>query len=163
MILCLFYIVLSTPCSLLYSVMTLLIGSVSQIQSINASQAPVQFSVQKYKQLLALASIHGLNNIDDQYLHQPAKVSSQSQLLRIHMKQISLTGQGCHSFSNHTSLSQVSRTSSGWVCPARKEKNATPWELKPLRLMVAIDMYGKSQLREWIYKITLAHIILTFT
>ena len=35
--------------------------------------------MQKYNQLLfVLSSFHGLNNISDQYLHWPAKVSSQS-------------------------------------------------------------------------------------
>lgn len=36
---------------------------------------------------------------------------SQIQLLRIHMKWISSTGQGCYSFSNHTLLSQPDRVS----------------------------------------------------
>ena len=34
----------------------------------------------------ALALFHGHSNISDQYIQQPAKVSSQSQLLRVRMK-----------------------------------------------------------------------------
>lgn len=36
--------------------------------------------------LFGLASFRGLNTISDQYLHRPAKVDSQSQKSRIHMK-----------------------------------------------------------------------------
>ena len=47
--------------------------------------------MQKYNQLVfPIASFHVLNNISNQHLQRPAKVSSQSQLLRVHIKHLFL-------------------------------------------------------------------------
>ena len=97
------------PPYLLIGITALVIDSVPQNQSIKPSQVSVQHSVQKLNQLVVcFPFILGLKNIIDQYLHQPFKVSSQSQLLRVQMKQADLIEQGCHSLFNHTMLMPTS-------------------------------------------------------
>ena len=97
------------PAYLLTSIMALLIAPVLQSQAINARQTLLQYSVQNItSSLFALPSFHRCNYISDQYFHQPANVSNQSQLSRVHMKQIDLTVEGYYCLSNHNKLIQTS-------------------------------------------------------
>ena len=68
-------------------------------------------------QLFAPLSLHQLNN-SDQYLHQPPRLYSQSQLSLAHMKQFDSNRSGCYSLSNHAMLMPIrqGKQKQVWLC-----------------------------------------------